>query len=127
MYSKMAQSQSTIISNFKDTRVVPYNARDEQTTLKNPYNQTLPMKFPKNAIRKPTSQHILHETVYSDHNKASNRNHIVSVSMDKPTAAVISKISRLNYLKVNYTLAILSSISITSIHANYQVLELSNT
>jgi hypothetical protein len=59
MNSKLTQSLSTLYSGYEQK--VTY--RDEQTTLKNPFGQTLPMKFPKNRIRKETSQSILCETM----------------------------------------------------------------
>lgn len=63
MYNKLAQSQSTIVS-ARDTRQHYHNTRDEQTLLKNPFSQNLPMKFPKNNIRKQTSQTMLTQTMY---------------------------------------------------------------
>lgn len=63
MYNKLAQSQSTIVS-ARDTRHQYHNPRDEQTLFKNPFSQNLPMKFPKNNIRKQTSQTMLTQTMY---------------------------------------------------------------
>lgn len=57
MYNKLAQSQSTLVS-ARDTRF-NYNSRDEQTMLRNPFSQNLPIKFPKNNIRKQAAANML--------------------------------------------------------------------
>jgi hypothetical protein len=74
MYNKLAQSQSTIVT-ARDTRHVYYNPRDEQTMLKNPFSQNLPMKFPKNTIRKQTSQTMLTQTMFIYFNTAKIQSH----------------------------------------------------
>ncbi len=76
MYNKLAQSQSTIVS-ARDNRQSYYNPRDEQTLLKNPFSQNLPMKFPKNTIRKQTSQTMLTQTMYQSNNQDKILSHIV--------------------------------------------------
>ncbi len=75
MYNKLTQSQSTLVST-RDHRFNYYNPRDEQTMMKNPFSQNVPLKFPKNHIRKQTSQNMLSQTVYKLIKKAKTQNHL---------------------------------------------------
>jgi len=89
MYNKLAQSQSTIVS-VRDTRHVYYNSRDEQTLLKNPFSQNLPMKFPKNTIRKQTSQTMLTQTMLIYFNTAKIHKHTACEFTSMPIAVDFS-------------------------------------
>lgn len=90
MYNKLTQSQSTIVS-ARDTKPVFHNSRDEQTMLKNPFSQTLPLKFPKNTIRKQTSQTMLSQTMYNHHYAGKILSPLVSEYTNTPTEVVFLK------------------------------------
>ena len=59
MFNKLSQSQSTLQSNYPFPLHYTMPLRDAQSSIRNPYPQKIPLKFPKNTIRKQTSQHML--------------------------------------------------------------------
>ena len=60
MLEKFTMSQSTIATGFREFKA--YQPKEGQSAFKNPFNQTLPMKFPKNRIIKSTTQNLYNET-----------------------------------------------------------------
>lgn len=61
--NKLALTQSTIATGPRE--FPNYNPKEGQSALKNPFNQTLPLKFPKKHIVKHLSNHMLTQTLYS--------------------------------------------------------------
>lgn len=57
MLSKFTMSQSTFVSGARERP--RYQPKEGQSALKNPFNQTLPIKFPKSRIVGQCSQAIL--------------------------------------------------------------------
>ncbi len=62
--NKLTLSQSTLFSRPRDTNFTCYTPKEGQSLLKNPYNQTLPLKFPKKQIVKQCSFTMLDQTRY---------------------------------------------------------------
>ena len=60
--NKLALTQSTIATGPRE--FPNYNPKEGQSALKNPFNQTLPLKFPKKHIVKHLSNHMLTQTLY---------------------------------------------------------------
>lgn len=117
MYNKLTQSQSTLVST-RDNRLNFYNSRDEQTMLKNPYSHMLPLKFPKNTIRKQTSQTMLTQTMLLFINSGKIQSRLVCVFITRPIAADSSRTCRCLLLKRRNYRGIQSICSIHTINAN---------
>lgn len=62
--NKLAQSQSTLGSRIKESTASRGNPKDGQSALKNPFKETLPLKFPRNHIVKPCDRTMLDQTRY---------------------------------------------------------------
>ena len=59
--NKLALTQSTIATGPRE--FPNYNPKEGQSALKNPFNQTLPLKFPKKHIVEHLSSHMLTQTL----------------------------------------------------------------
>lgn len=64
MFNKLTQSQSTLQSLYSPFHNPTMPLRDAQSSIRNPYPQKMPLKFPKNRVRKQTSRHMLAQTTY---------------------------------------------------------------
>ena len=68
--NKLGHTQSTIATGVRE--FPRYNPKEGQSALKNPFNQTLPLKFPKRAVIRHLPNNILTQTMYSPHHVDKN-------------------------------------------------------
>lgn len=103
MFNKFTQSQSTILSASREPRTLS-SQKDTHSTLKNPFREHLPLKFPKNMIVKPCERNMLTQTTYFPAYSVKIHSHYLLKSMLSTTevasfSTVLSRYRRHRYYR----------------------------
>lgn len=92
MFTKLGNSQSTYAGGVSKLSISAiYSPKGGASAIRNPFKEVLPVKFPKNKIRKPTEKHILEETTYSCFESGKTLNGRPSATTRRRTGATCTK------------------------------------
>ena len=118
--NKLAYTQSTIAPGPRE--FPSYKPKEGQSALHNPFNQTLPLKFPKKHIVRHLPNHMLIQTSYFHAYSDSNVTHHQS-EISPFRIAVISKASLTHSLKQRLYQEALNITFPLIKHENFQIQE----